>query len=141
MAILGLGTDIIEVARIEKLLRDKADDFLPRVFTPAEIEYCKGKARPGTHYAGRFAAKEAFMKAIGTGWAKGVGFGEIGVLNNEEGKPALHVTGEAKRVLDGFGPSFLWLSISHTREYATATVIIETQDEQRFNPPQVPYRV
>lgn len=125
MAILGIGTDIVEVARIAKLLRDKADEFLPRVFTTAEIAYCRAKANPALHFAGRFAAKEAFMKALGTGWAKGVGFGEIGVLNTEEGKPALDVTGEAKRLLDGLGPSFLWLSLSHTREYATATVVIE----------------
>lgn len=130
MAILGIGTDIVEVARIEKLLRDKADEFLPRVFTPAEIAYCQAKANPALHFAGRFAAKEAFMKALGTGWAKGVGFGEIGVLNNEEGKPALDVTGEAKRLLDGLGPSFLWLSLSHTREYATATVVIERSERE-----------
>lgn len=127
MAILGLGTDIVEVSRIEKLLQDKRQEFLARVFTPTEIEYCRGKARPQIHFAARFAAKEAFMKAIGTGWSQGVGFGQIGVVNNEEGKPALNVTGEAKKVLDGFGPSFLWLSMSHTREYATATVVIERQ--------------
>ncbi|MBX3460995.1 MAG: holo-ACP synthase [Planctomycetes bacterium] len=141
MAILGIGTDIVEVARIERLLRDKGDDFKARVFTPAEIDYCRNKANPALHYAGRFAAKEAFMKAIGTGWAKGVGFGEIGVLNNDEGKPALHVSGEAKKVLDGFGPSFLWLSISHTRQYATATVIIESEADKPFRPPQAPYHV
>ncbi len=127
MAILGIGTDIIEVARIEKLLRDKPDEFLARVFTPAEIDYCASKARPAVHYAGRFAAKEAFMKALGTGWAKGVGFGEIGVLNNQEGKPALHIAGEAKKMLDGLGTSCLWLSLSHTREHATATVVIESR--------------
>jgi holo-[acyl-carrier protein] synthase len=127
MAILGLGTDIVEVARIEKLLKDKREEFLARVFTPTEIEYCHGKARPQIHFAARFAAKEAFMKAIGTGWAKGVGFNQIGVCNNEDGKPTLKITGEAKAVLDGLGPSFLWISISHAREYATATVVIETR--------------
>ena len=127
MTMLGLGTDIVDVARIEKLLHDKREEFLARVFTPTEIEYCRGKARPSVHFAARFAAKEAFMKAIGTGWAKGVGFSQIGVCNNEDGKPALEISGEAKAVLDGLGPSFLWLSMSHTREYATATVIIERQ--------------
>ncbi|MCB9895253.1 MAG: holo-ACP synthase [Planctomycetes bacterium] len=125
MAILGLGTDIVEVARIDKLLQDKRQEFLARVFTPIEIEYCRAKARPEIHFAARFAAKEAFMKAIGTGWSQGVGFSQIGVVNNEDGKPALEITGEAKTVLDGLGPSFLWLSMSHTREYATATVVIE----------------
>ena len=127
MAILGLGTDIVEVARIEKLLKDKREEFLARVFTPTETEYCRGKARPHIHFAARFAAKEAFMKAIGTGWAKGVGFNQIGVCNNEDGKPSLEISGEAKGVLDGLGPSFLWLSISHASEYATATVIIESR--------------
>ncbi|MCB9933054.1 MAG: holo-ACP synthase [Planctomycetes bacterium] len=127
MAILGIGTDIVEVARIEKLLQDKRKEFLARVFTPTEIEYCRGKARPEIHFAARFAAKEAFMKAIGTGWSQGVGFSQIGVCNNEDGKPTLEISGEAKVVLDGLGPSFLWLSLSHTREYATATVVIEKQ--------------
>ncbi|MCA8916238.1 MAG: holo-ACP synthase [Planctomycetes bacterium] len=125
MAILGLGTDIVEVARIDKLLQDKRKEFLARVFTTTEIEYCRGKAKPEIHFAARFAAKEAFMKAIGTGWSQGVGFNQIGVENNEDGKPALVITGEAKSRLDGLGPSSLWLSMSHTREYATATVVIE----------------
>lgn len=125
MAILGLGTDIVEVARIEKLLQDKRKEFLARVFTPTEIEYCQGKARPAIHFAARFSAKEAFMKAIGTGWSQGVGFNQIGVRNNDDGKPALEITGAAKTVLDGLGPWALWISMSHTREYATATVVIE----------------
>ena len=125
MAILGIGTDIIEVGRIEKLLTDKRQEFLDRVFTPTEVEYCRGTARPAVHFAARFAAKEAFMKAIGTGWSQGVGFSQIGVTNNEDGKPCLEITGEAKAILGGLGPSVLWLSMSHTREYATATVVIE----------------
>ena len=130
MAILGIGTDIVEVSRIEKLLHEKRKEFLARVFTPTEIDYCRGKARPEIHFAARFAAKEAFMKAIGTGWAKGVGFNQIGVCNTEDGKPVLEIDGEAKAVLDGFGPSFLWLSMSHTREYATATVVIEASERE-----------
>lgn len=125
MAIVGIGTDIVDVARIEKLLRDKRDEFLARVFTPEEIAYCDEKARPAVHYAARFAAKEALMKAIGTGWAKGVGFGDIHVANDPDGKPGLQTQGETKRILDGFGPSFLWLSLSHTKEYAMAVVVIE----------------
>jgi len=127
MAIVGIGTDIVDVARIEKLLRDKRDEFLARVFTPEEIAYCDEKARPAVHFAARFAAKEALMKAIGTGWAKGVGFGDIRVINNAEGKPDLQTQGETKRILDGFGPSFLWLSLSHTKEYAMAMVVIEAK--------------
>lgn len=127
MAIMGIGTDIVDVARIEKLLRDKRDEFLARVFTPEEVAYCDGKARPAIHFAARFAAKEALMKAIGTGWAKGVGFGDIRVVNDPDGKPGLQTHGETKRILDGFGPSFLWLSLSHTKEYAMAVVVIESK--------------
>ncbi|MBK9973375.1 MAG: holo-ACP synthase [Planctomycetes bacterium] len=127
MAILGIGTDIVDVARIEKLLRDKRDDFLPRVFSAQEVSYCDGKAAAAVHFAARFAAKEAFMKAIGTGWAKGVGFSEIAVTNDPDGKPVLQVKGIAKDILDGFGPSFLWLSLSHTKEYAMAMVVIESK--------------
>jgi len=130
MAILGLGTDIVEVARIDRLLREKGDEFLSRVFTAREVEYCRAKPKPAPHFAARFAAKEAFMKAIGTGWAKGVGFAEIGVTNNEDGKPELEVTGQARSIIDGSGPSFLWLSLSHTADYATATVIIEARRDE-----------
>lgn len=127
MAILGIGTDIVDVARIEKLLRDKRDEFLARVYTKEEIAYCDEKARPAVHFAARFAAKEALMKAIGTGWAKGVGFGDICVVNDPDGKPGLQTQGETRRILDGFGPSFLWLSLSHTKEYAMAMVVIEAK--------------
>jgi holo-[acyl-carrier protein] synthase len=127
MPILGLGTDICDIARIEKLLGEKRDDFLARVFTPTEVAYCDAKARPAIHFAARFAAKEAFMKAIGTGWAKGVGFAEIEVSNDDNGKPALKATGIAKQFLDNLGPTALWLSLSHTKDYAMAVVVIEAR--------------
>ena len=127
MGLIGLGTDIVDVARIEKLLRDKRDEFLARVFSPDEIAYCSGMARPAVHFAARFAAKEALMKALGTGWAEGVGFKDIHVNNDASGKPTLQTHGETRRKLDGLGPSFLWLSLSHTREYAMAVVVIESK--------------
>jgi holo-[acyl-carrier protein] synthase len=127
MGLIGLGTDIVDVARIEKLLRDKRDEFLARVFSPDEIAYCEQMARPAVHFAARFAAKEALMKAIGTGWAEGVGFKDIHVTNDPNGKPVLQAQGETRKRLDGLGPSFLWLSLSHTREYAMAVVVIESR--------------
>lgn len=130
MGLLGIGTDIVDVARIEKLLRDKRDEFLARVFSPEEIAYCSQMARPAVHFAARFAAKEALMKAIGTGWAEGVGFKDIHVTNDPAGKPVLQAQGETKRRLDGLGPSFLWLSLSHTKEYAMAVVVIESKQPQ-----------
>lgn len=128
MGLIGLGTDIVDVARIEKLLRDKRDEFLARVFSPEEITYCSGMARPAVHFAARFAAKEALMKAIGTGWAEGVGFKDIHVTNDPSGKPVLQALGETRKRLDGLGPFFLWLSLSHTREYAMAVVVIESRE-------------
>lgn len=126
MAILGIGTDIVEVKRIEKLLAGKREEFLSRVFSKREASYCQAKAKPAIHFAARFAAKEAFMKALGTGWAKGVGFREITVSNNEDGKPALEISGKARELLDEKGPTWLWLSLSHTREFAMAVAVIES---------------
>lgn len=126
MAILGIGTDIVEVKRIEKLLASKREEFLSRVFSKAEARYCEAKARPAVHFAARFAAKEAFMKALGTGWAKGVGFGDITVRNDDEGKPSLEIAGKARELLDEKGPTWLWLSLSHTREFALAVAVIES---------------
>lgn len=126
MAILGIGTDIVEVKRIEKLLAASREEFFSRVFAPSEVAYCLAKARPAIHLAARFAAKEAFMKALGTGWARGVGFGQIVVANDEDGRPGLEVTGKARELLDAMGPTWLWLSISHTREFAMATAVIES---------------
>ncbi len=126
MAIIGIGTDLVEVKRIEKLLAGKREEFLSRVFTPAEAAYCEAKARPSLHFAARFAAKEAFMKALGTGWAKGVGFGDIVIVNDESGQPGYEIAGETRKLLDSRGPTWLWLSISHTREFAMAVAVIES---------------
>lgn len=126
MAILGIGTDIVEVKRIEKLLAGKREEFLSRVFSKREASYCEAKAKPAIHFAARFAAKEAFMKALGTGWAKGVGFGDITVSNDDDGKPSLDVTGRARELLDEKGPTWLWLSLSHTHEFAMAVAVIES---------------
>ncbi|MCC6466326.1 MAG: holo-ACP synthase [Planctomycetes bacterium] len=127
MAILGIGTDIVEVARIKRMLDDKRELFLSRVYTANEIAYCTARARPEQHFAARFAAKEAFLKALGTGWAQGAGFTDAEVANDPQGRPALAITGRAKELLDGLGPSFLWVSLSHTNDYATATVVIESR--------------
>ncbi len=126
MAILGIGTDIVEVKRIEKLLAGKREEFLSRVFSKSEASYCEAKAKPAIHFAARFAAKEAFMKALGTGWAKGVGFQDITVSNNDDGKPSLEIGGKARVLLDEKGPTWLWLSLSHTREFAMAVAVIES---------------
>lgn len=129
MAIVGIGTDIVDVARIQKLLDEKPEEFLSRVFTEIEVNYCRSKKRPAVHYAARFAAKEAFMKAIGTGWAKGVGFSQVGIINDDDGAPSLIITGQALTCMTDKGANFAHISASHTHEYATATVILESRDK------------
>ncbi|MDC1142358.1 holo-ACP synthase [Planctomycetota bacterium] len=128
MAIVGIGTDIVDVARIQRLLDEKPDELLSRVYTEIEINYCRTKKRPAVHYAARFAAKEAFMKAIGTGWAKGVGFSQIGVVNDEDGAPSLTLTEQALICMTELGATKAHITASHTDEFATATVILESTD-------------
>ncbi|UCH98816.1 MAG: holo-ACP synthase [Candidatus Aminicenantes bacterium] len=120
----GIGIDMIDVARIKKIV-EKNRRFVERVFTETEIRYCEGKFRPAVHYAARFAAKEALFKAMGTGWRGGMAWTDISVENNELGKPGITLSG---KTLENFKKNkfhTLHLSISHTREYAVALVIIE----------------
>ena len=100
--------------------------FSERVFTPKEREYCDAKgAAAAQSYAGRFAAKEAFLKAIKTGWRGKITWHDIEILNDAEGVPSLHIKGEASKILAERGAEFVHLSISHTAEHAVASVILE----------------
>lgn len=100
--------------------------FAERVFTPAEREYCDAKgAAAAQSYAGRFAAKEAFLKALKTGWRGKIAWHDIEILNDADGVPSLNVSGEAFVLLNGLGVERSHLSISHTTEHATAHVIFE----------------
>jgi holo-[acyl-carrier protein] synthase len=123
--ILSIGIDIIEIHRIRESM-DRTARFADRVFTEAERRYCdsKGKGREQS-YAGRFAAKEAFMKALGSGWRGELAWQEVEVVNDEFGAPSLAVTGEAKKQMQARGADRIHLSISHTSELAIAQVILE----------------
>ena len=121
--IRGLGTDIIEIERVGEMLDKHGEQFLERVFTPGEVEYCGGKAAYLQHYAGRWAAKEAVMKALGTGWAQGVGFADIEVQTLVSGRPVLQLLGEARQRATQLGIGEVLITISHCRAYATATAI------------------
>ena len=121
--IRGLGTDIIEIARVGQMVDRHEESFLRRVYTDDEIAYCSAKKNYLQHYAGRWAAKEAVMKAIGTGWAEGVGFAEIEVRSQRSGKPLLKIHGTARKKADELGIGDVLITISHCREYATATAI------------------
>jgi holo-[acyl-carrier protein] synthase len=123
--IVGMGTDIIEVKRIERLL-SKQEKFKERIFTRGEIEYCEHKKNNVQNYAARFAVKEALLKAIGTGWREGVAFKEIEVKNNEKGKPELVLSGTTKRITKDMGVTNIQVSISHLKDLAIGVVILES---------------
>jgi len=123
--IYGLGTDIIEVDRIRKFI-SKGDAFRQRIWTPAEIEYCDSHSDPAPYYAVRFSAKEAFVKALGTGFIKGIGFSQIEVYHDELNKPHIRLSGTAKEFADSAKISRIHLSISHVKDWANAVVILET---------------
>lgn len=122
--ILGIGTDMIEVNRIaDKIAKDKG--FKEFVFTKKEIEYCETKANKYEHYAARFAAKEAFFKALGTGWKNNTSFNEVEISNNEEGKPELLFYKETAQTVTAMKLGKISVSLSHLKTIASAVVIIE----------------
>ncbi len=123
--IVGLGVDIAEVDRIEAAIGRHGQSFLRRVFTPAEIEYCERHRNKSERYAGRFAAKEAAMKALGIGWRRGVRWRDIEVTNLPGGKPTLRLAGRAREFADELCVRHISLSITHSGQTALAQVIFE----------------
>ncbi len=119
----GLGTDIVEVARISDMLARFAGSFEERVFTEEEIAYCRRMKEPAVHFAGRFAAKEAAMKALGTGWSGGVGWKHIEVTSS--GPPAVRLSGRALEIARAAGGDSMRVSISHAGAYAVAVAALE----------------
>ncbi|HHW09686.1 MAG TPA: holo-ACP synthase [Firmicutes bacterium] len=123
--VVAVGVDLTEVDRIAYLAERYGTRFLGRIFTAAEQELCGGDSR---RLAGRFAAKEAVMKALGTGWALGVGWQDIHIGNREGGAPVVHLTGKAAEVAAARGISRWHLSLSHTATAAIAMVVAEGED-------------
>ena len=119
-AILGIGTDIIECARIAQMIEKHGELFLTRVYTAQEIAYCSGRKAANQHYAGRWAAKEAVLKALGTGWAHGIHWTDVEVVNEQGGKPNIVLDGQAREICRQQGIEHMLISISHCRNYATA---------------------
>ncbi|MCJ7459522.1 MAG: holo-ACP synthase [candidate division Zixibacteria bacterium] len=117
----SLGIDLIEIKRVKKVKEKWGKRFLERVYTPKELEYCLKKRYPENSLAGRFAAKEAVMKALGTGLSSGVSWREIEILNDKKGKPEVLLYGKTKKLL---GKKKVLISISHTKEDAIAQAII-----------------
>ena len=123
--IRGIGIDIVKVERIEKAVERWGYRFLKRIFTPAEIERCQKRARPAQCLALRFAAKEAFAKALGLGMRKGLRWRDIEVVHDNFGKPDLLLHNQAQRLLEDVEASRTWLSLSDERESALAVVVLE----------------
>ena len=122
--ITGLGTDMIEVDRVaHKIGRDKG--FKELVFSQREIDYCETKTNKYEHYAARFAAKEAFFKALGTGWLNGTAFNEVEIAHDEKGKPLINLLGDTLATIKAFGYTRISVSLTHLATIASATVIIE----------------
>lgn len=122
--ITGVGIDLIEVERVAGKI-SKNEGFRELVFTPAEITYCEKKANKFQHYAARFAAKEAFLKAIGTGWITGIAFNEIEITNDDQGRPLLILLGKTLQFLEQKGIGKIWVSLSHLSNISSAVVVIE----------------
>jgi len=124
--IVGIGIDVEQVARVREAMERHGRRFVDRIFSPAEIAYVERKANRYERYAARFAAKEAGMKAIGTGWRRGVRWLDFEVANLPSGRPTLRIHGAAEKIAEGLGVRNIALSLTHTTEQAMAIVILET---------------
>jgi holo-[acyl-carrier protein] synthase len=124
MSIIGHGIDIVETARIKRSVEEHGQRFLDRVYTPAELAYCsKNRKRYFEHLSGRFAAKEAVLKVLGTGWRGGIAWTDIEVLPEPSGQPKITLTGECQRIAAKLGINSWHISISHIETHATASAI------------------
>ena len=124
--IIGMGVDLAEVERIRGAIERHGEPFLRRVYTVAEREYCEKFRNKYERYAGRFAAKEAAMKALGTGWRRGVRWVDFEVVREKSGRPTIRLDGEARKIAGELGVKRIALSITHTEAQALAQVIFES---------------
>jgi holo-[acyl-carrier protein] synthase len=118
--LVSIGTDIIECVRIAQMIEKHGEVFLQRVFTQREIVYCSSRKAATQHYAGRWAAKEAVLKVLGTGWAKGILWTDVEVVNEVSGAPMIKISGKAAEIAKDRGIRDIMITISHCRSYATA---------------------
>ncbi len=127
MSIFGIGSDIVRVSRIERLISETGDSFLQRIFTPGEIAYASARARPALHFAARFAAKEALVKALGCGFRDGIEWRDIEIQNNGLGQPRIILYNRAAEISRNHHLLPPWVSLAHEQEYALAQVVLETE--------------
>jgi holo-[acyl-carrier protein] synthase len=121
--IVGIGTDIVECLRIAQMIDRHGEQFILRVYTPYEVRYCQERKQATQHYAGRWAAKEAILKAIGVGHRPGVSWRDVEIRSDGGGKPIVGLSGGARDALEYLGIRQILVSISHCRSYATAHAI------------------
>jgi holo-[acyl-carrier protein] synthase len=121
--IIGIGTDITECLRIARMIERHGELFITRIYTEAEIEYCQSRKQATQHFTGRWAAKEAILKAIGTGWIKGITWRDVEVRNEPSGKPIVAMRGGAKEIVERLGIAQILISISHCHTHAMAYAI------------------
>ena len=140
MASASIGVDMLEISRMEKTL-ERRPSFATRVFTQEERDYCASKARPAQHYAARFAAREAVLKVLGTGFSRGIGLADVSVHNNEAGRPEAVLKGRALQIAEEQGIHEIALSLSYTHDVAVASAVAITEEvkprqEERPDPKQ-----
>jgi len=123
--IKGLGIDLIDVERVAERV-SRTDGFREMVFSATEIEYCEARGKKYEHYAARYAAKEAFFKALGTGWVNNTAYHEIEVVNDDAGKPGIKLLGRTAETLSSWGAINISVSLTHLNTMAAAVVIIES---------------
>jgi holo-[acyl-carrier protein] synthase len=123
MNVVAHGIDMVECARLAQMIERHGRRFLNRVFTPVELEYCLDKKRAVEHLAGRFAAKEAVLKVLGTGWRNGITWTDIEVSNHPSGQPQVKLTGRCRQIADDLGLASILISISHIGTHAIASAI------------------
>lgn len=131
MSVIGHGVDIVAVPRVRRLLDRHGDRFLCRCFTPGERAYAAGRRRQPEHLAARFAAKEAVLKALGTGMAAGIAWTDIEVATEASGRPAIALAGEAARMAHARGIRRWSLSLSHAGDYAIASVLAHSDEPEK----------
>jgi len=136
MNILGIGTDIVECLRIAQMIERHGELFIARVYTQHEIQYCQNRKAATQHFAGRWAAKEAVLKAVGTGWRRGISWRDVEIRNLSSGRPTVLLRGGVRDVMEELGIGQVLISISHCRSHATAYAIavdrgeVDPEDEE-----------
>ncbi|MBS3734347.1 MAG: holo-ACP synthase [Phycisphaerae bacterium] len=123
MNVVAHGIDMVDCDRLQAVIRRHGQRFLQRVFTEAELDYCLGRRREMEHLSGRFAAKEAVLKVLGTGWSAGICWTDVEIRNEPSGRPAVRLAGRCRELADSRGLTNVLVSISHIRTHAIASAV------------------